>query len=66
MSKKVYIFLADGFEDIEGLTVVDLMRRAQIDIKTVSISGTSPLLTESICRQILFLKKPIFLMRTCL
>lgn len=24
MSKKVYIFLADGFEDIEGLTVVDL------------------------------------------
>ena len=27
MSKKVYIFLADGFEDIEGLTVVDLMRR---------------------------------------
>ena len=25
---KVYIFLADGFEDIEGLTVVDLMRRA--------------------------------------
>ena len=21
MSKKVYIFLADGFEDIEGLTV---------------------------------------------
>ena len=37
MSKKVYIFLADGFEDIEGLTVVDLMRRADIDIKTVSI-----------------------------
>ena len=27
MNKKVYIFLADGFEDIEGLTVVDLMRR---------------------------------------
>ena len=36
MNKKVYIFLADGFEDIEGLTVVDLMRRADIDIKTVS------------------------------
>ena len=34
---KVYIFFADGFEDIEGLTVVDLMRRAEIDIKTVSI-----------------------------
>lgn len=34
---KVYIFLADGFEDIEGLTVVDLMRRAGVDIVTVSI-----------------------------
>ena len=33
----VYIFLADGFEDIEGLTVVDLMRRAGINIVTVSI-----------------------------
>ena len=35
---KVYIFFADGFEDIEGLTVVDLMRRAGIDIQTVSIN----------------------------
>ena len=35
--KKVYILLADGFEEIEGLTVVDLMRRAGIDITMVSI-----------------------------
>ena len=40
MGKKVYIFLADGFEEIEGLTVVDLMRRAKIDIQTVSITDT--------------------------
>ena len=33
------IFLADGFEEIEALTVVDLLRRAQIEIKTVSIMG---------------------------
>lgn len=36
---KVYIFLADGFEEIEGLTVVDMLRRADIDITMVSISG---------------------------
>ena len=35
----VYIFLANGFEEIEALTVVDLLRRAQIDIKMVSIDG---------------------------
>lgn len=46
MSKKVYIFLADGFEDIEGLTVVDLMRRAQIDIKTVSIKNIRDITTS--------------------
>ena len=35
---KVYIFLADGFEEIEGLTCVDLLRRAGIDITMVSIT----------------------------
>lgn len=45
MSKKVYIFLADGFEDIEGLTVVDLLRRAEIEIHTVSIKNTKEVQT---------------------
>ncbi|MCC8044800.1 MAG: DJ-1/PfpI family protein [Clostridiales bacterium] len=35
---EVYIFLADGFEEIEGLTVVDLLRRAGISIQMVSIT----------------------------
>lgn len=43
---KVYIFLADGFEDIEGLTVVDLMRRAGIEITTVSIKDTREVTTS--------------------
>lgn len=37
--KKIYIFLADGFEEIEGLTVVDLLRRASLEAVTVSIMG---------------------------
>ena len=36
---KVAIFLADGFEEIEGLTVVDIVRRAGVEIDTISING---------------------------
>ena len=35
----VYLFLADGFEEIEALTQVDYLRRAGIEIKTCSVSG---------------------------
>ena len=36
---RVGIFLADGFEEIEGLTVVDILRRDGIDISMISING---------------------------
>lgn len=35
---KIGIFMADGCEEIEGLTVVDIVRRAGIHITTISIS----------------------------
>lgn len=35
--KKVYLFLADGFETVEALAPVDVMRRAGIEVVTVSI-----------------------------
>ena len=36
---KIGIFMADGCEEIEGLTVVDIARRAGIEIDTISITG---------------------------
>ena len=37
---KVYEFLANGFEEIEGLAPVDILRRGGVEVKTVSITGS--------------------------
>ena len=49
----VYVFLADGVEEIEALTVVDMCRRAGLDLKTVaigrdkSVTGRSDITVEA-------------------
>ena len=37
--KTAIVFLADGFEECEGLLVVDLLRRAEVNVTTASIMG---------------------------
>ena len=34
----IYVFLAEGFEDIEALGTVDILRRSGLEVVTVSIS----------------------------
>jgi len=41
-----YIFLADGFETVEALGVVDMLRRAGVDICTVSMNATKEVTTS--------------------
>lgn len=38
--RESFVFLAEGFEEIEALTVVDVLRRAGVSVKTVSITSS--------------------------
>ncbi len=38
MHNHSFLFLADGFEEIEALATVDILRRAGMNVKTVSIT----------------------------
>ena len=45
--RSVYVFCADGFEEVEGLTAVDLLRRAGVSVTMVSIMGRTKIMTIS-------------------
>lgn len=68
--EKTYIFLADGFEEIEGLTVVDVLRRGGIEVCTVSINGERkvtgshniPVLTDAVFEECDFTDGTLFVL----
>lgn len=39
MKKKIAVHLADGFEEIEAISIIDVLRRAELEVLVVSVTG---------------------------
>ncbi len=44
----IYVFLAEGFEEVEALATVDVLRRAGLVVKTVGVTGATVIGSHSI------------------
>lgn len=42
MSKKVMVLITDGTEELEVVTIVDLLRRAELDVLLAGLNGADP------------------------
>jgi 4-methyl-5(b-hydroxyethyl)-thiazole monophosphate biosynthesis len=39
MKKKIAVHLAEGFEEIEAISIIDVLRRAELEVLVVSVTG---------------------------
>lgn len=46
MKKKILVPLAEGFEMVEALTIVDVFRRADVDVDLVSVTDTTTVISS--------------------
>lgn len=45
----IYVYLADGFEEIEAIAPVDILRRCGMEVKTVGVTGKTVTGAHGIC-----------------
>lgn len=44
--KTIFIFLTTGFEDIEAIATIDILRRAELNVKSVSLTDSKQVMTS--------------------